>query len=181
VLVAERVADRADPLAHPQRGRIAQRRHRQAGLAVDLDQRDVGVGIGADGAGAKRPPVRELDDDALGAVDDVVVGEDAAVGVDDEAAAGAGLSGGSGMLVRPRRRRPSCPRAVASMLTTAGLMRSTTSAKLIAGAGIDAPLTGRAAPRTALTFGAPADIEDWWTPPATMAPTRRPPRRSARA
>ena len=33
--------------------------------------------------------VRELDDDPLGALDDVVVRQDAAVGVDDEAAAGA--------------------------------------------------------------------------------------------
>ena len=87
VLVAERVADRAHPLAHPQRRRIADRRDRQARLAVDLDQRDVGVGIGADDARAQRPAVRQLDDDPLGALDDMVVGEDAAVGVDDEAAA----------------------------------------------------------------------------------------------
>ena len=93
MLVAERIADRTHPLAHPQRRRIAERRHRQAGLAVDLDQRDVGVGIGADDAGAQAAAVRQLDGDALGALDDVVVRQDAAVGVDDEAAAGAAARG----------------------------------------------------------------------------------------
>ena len=47
-------------------------------------------------------------------------------------------SGASGEPLRPRRRRVSRPRVVASMLTTAGLMRSTTSAKLTGGASAGA-------------------------------------------
>jgi hypothetical protein len=89
VFVAERVANRAHPLTHPQLRRLAERRDRQAALAVHLDQGDVGVRIGADDAGAQRAAVGQFDDDPFGAVDDVVVGQDAAVGVDDEAAAGA--------------------------------------------------------------------------------------------
>ena len=87
MFVAERIADGADPLAHPQHRRVAERRDRQAGLAVDLDQRDVGVGIAADEAGPEASSIRQLDRDAIGAFDDVVVRQDAAVGVDDEAGA----------------------------------------------------------------------------------------------
>ena len=63
------------------------------GLAVDLDQGDVGLRIRADDSGAHAPAVGQLDDDALGAIDDVLVRQDAAVGVDDEAAAGAAARG----------------------------------------------------------------------------------------
>ena len=120
-----------------QRRGIAERRHRQPGLAVDLDERDVGVGIGADHAGAQTAAVRQLDRDALGAIDDVVVRQDAAVGVDDEAAAGAAAHR---IAVVPRRPEVErlveqvraaraagvrgaaggvAPRVVASMFTTA--------------------------------------------------------------
>ena len=56
-------------------------------LPVHLNQRDVGVWIGSHNVRAESPPVGELDGDALGPVDDVVVRQDAAVGVDDEPAA----------------------------------------------------------------------------------------------
>ena len=91
MLVPERVADRAYPLAHPQRCRIAERRHRQPRLTVDLDERDVGVRIGAHDPGAEAAAVGQLDRDPFGAVDYVFVRQDAAVGVDDEAAAGAAM------------------------------------------------------------------------------------------
>ena len=91
VFVAERIADRAHPLAHPQRRGVAERRHGQPRLSVDLDQRDIGVRVGSDDARAHRAAVRQFHGDALGAIDDVVVGEDAAVGVDDEPAAGAAV------------------------------------------------------------------------------------------
>ena len=188
VLVAERVADREDPLAHPQRRRIAERRDRQPGLAVDLDQRDVGVGIGADDARAESPAVRQLHRDPLGAIDDVVVGQDAAVGVDDEAAAGAaprGIALAAGPLsrtvrrtdpadrgsVRLRRLRGSRPRVVASMFTTAGLMRSTTSAKLTSGMAT----AGAAAPSGADGRGRATGRRDGRLdpPPAKIAPTRK--------
>jgi hypothetical protein len=100
VLVAERVADRADPLTHAERRRIAERRNRQTGLAVDFDHRDVGVGVGADHPRTEAAAVGQLHGDPLGAVDDVIVRQDAAVGVDDEAAAGAAVRR---VAIRPRR------------------------------------------------------------------------------
>jgi hypothetical protein len=58
------------------------------------------------------------------------------------------------------------------MLTTAGLIRSTTSAKLTDEAARTA-VAGRATYRPVAGWrGAPAVIADRETPPATMAPTR---------
>ena len=128
---------------------VAERRHRQPASAPSTLISAMSVsGSAPIDARAKRAAVGQLDGDALGAVDDVMVREDAAVGVDDEAAAGAAprrvalAAAGRGRSVRRtdparsgsarfRRLRGSRPRVVASMLTTAGLMRSTTSAKLI--------------------------------------------------
>src|SRR4029077_19998613 len=75
---------------------------------------------------------------------------------------------------RPRRRRDSRPRVVASMLTTAGLMRSTTSAKLIGAATAgELPARGEAGGGPAVLAGAPAETADRAMPPATIAPTRK--------
>ena len=87
MLVAERVADGAHPLAHAQRAGIAKRGDRQTSLAIHLDQRDVGVRIRTDDARTQRAAVGKLDRNPLGAIDHVIVGQDAAVGIDDEAAA----------------------------------------------------------------------------------------------
>ena len=128
------------------------------------------AGIAADDArlaGSGRPT--GVTDDPLAPVDDVMVRQDAAVGVDDEAGAGAAarrIVGIAALGVAPtasqverrvevveirrlRRagRASACrPRALldASMLTTAGLMRSTTSAKSIEAPGREA---GAGAPR----------------------------------
>jgi hypothetical protein len=62
VLVAE-ISDGAHPFAHAERRRVAERRDRQARLAVDLDERDVGVGIGAM-TRVQAAAVRQLDGDA---------------------------------------------------------------------------------------------------------------------
>src|SRR5262245_8207436 len=96
-----------------------------------------------------------------------------------------GPSSGSGgsIEVRPRRRPRSRPRAVASMFTTAGLMRSTMSAKLTRPFR---PGFGRATVRAVDAVeavavdvadvvdraGAPADTAGRAKPPATIAPTR---------
>ena len=42
----------------------------------DLEQRDVGGGIGADQLGGEAAPVRQLDGDLLAGVDHMVVGDD---------------------------------------------------------------------------------------------------------
>ena len=54
-----------------------------------LDQRDVGIRIRADHFGAQGAAVGELHRQALGAFDHVVIGEDVAFGIDQEAGAGA--------------------------------------------------------------------------------------------
>ena len=69
-------------------------------MTVHLDQGDVGVRVGADDPGPKTSTVRELDHDAIRPVDDVVVGQNAAIGIDDEACAGpsAGILAARGTL-----------------------------------------------------------------------------------
>ena len=78
---------------------------------------------------------------------------------------------GGGASVRLRRRRESRALVEASMLTTAGLMRSTTSAKLTVPAGSAAFATAAGALPAFFTSG-PATISDRLMPPATMVPTR---------
>ena len=85
---AERVADRDRRVADLDvLGRAQRQRLEVQALGVDLQQREVGRRVRADDLGLDRLLVGELDRDrVLGrAVDDVVVGEDVAGGVDDEA------------------------------------------------------------------------------------------------
>ncbi len=85
---------------------------------------------------------------------------------------GSKMSGGSGASVRLRRRAPR-PLLVASMLTTAGLMRSTTSAKLTDVPG-GRPAAGWAPERRPAFFrSGPATTADRVMPPAKMVPTRK--------
>ena len=130
--------------------RVAEPHVRQRHGGVDLQHGDIGVGIGADDPGAEAAAVGELHRDALGAVDDVLVGEEMPGGVDEEPGAGAtprrlavarnpnGSFGGP--RGRGRRRRD---RDATSMLTTAGFAASATSAKLAGNAG--APPSGHGA------------------------------------
>src|SRR5438034_1634154 len=78
----------------------------------------------------------------------------------------------SGAPGRPRRPRLSRPRVVASMFTTAGLIRSTTSAKLTSDVDT-APPAGRNAGRAGAFFTVPVRTEAGVKPPAKMAPTRK--------
>ena len=114
-------------------------------LRVDLDQRDVGVGIDAEHARLQAAAVGKLHHDPLGVLDHVVVRQDLAVALDDEAAArlradrARSLRSGIDVIERDRLRGAPPPastaRVVASMLTTAGLMLSATSAKFTSPAG----------------------------------------------
>ena len=89
---AQRAADGDDQLADLERVGLADGRRRQAGR-VDLDDGQVGQRVDAvDGAG-QDPPVLELDVELLAALDDVVVGQDPAVAVEDDARADAGRRG----------------------------------------------------------------------------------------
>ena len=96
--LAERVADGDGPVADAQPVGVAQRQHGQV-VAVDLEHGDVGLGIGAHHLGLEGALVVEGDGDGLGVGDHVVVGQDVAVAVDDEARAGRGHD------PRPLRRR----------------------------------------------------------------------------
>ena len=119
--------------------------------AWNPQQRDVDGRIGADDLAAERPAVRHRDGDPLGALDDVLVGEDEALAIDDEPAARAlpgGLEVARPVAVVRRRARAADARAsldVASILTTAALMRSATSAKLTTPASAAPPAWPRAA------------------------------------
>ena len=92
---AEGIPDGAHPLPDPQRVRVAERRDRQGIARVHLQKRNVNRRIRPDHLGAERPSVDERDRHAVSARDDVMVRQDEAGGVDDEAAARA--------LARPRR------------------------------------------------------------------------------
>ncbi len=85
----ERVADHHHPVADPGAVAVAELQVLEAGAGIDLEQRQVGRRVGAlDLRGVVA--VAEMDLDLRGAFDDVIVGDDQAVGRDDEAAA-AGL------------------------------------------------------------------------------------------
>ncbi len=71
-------------------GRAERQRLRVQPLGVDLQQREIGRWVLADDRRLERLLVGELHSDRVGrgAVDHVVVGEDVAAGIDDEARAG---------------------------------------------------------------------------------------------
>ncbi len=89
---AERIADRHHPVADPDRLRIAEADERQI-VALDLEHGEVGRGVAPDQGRLELAAVRQGHGDLLdrGAGprrrDDVVVGDDVAVGRDDEARA----------------------------------------------------------------------------------------------
>ena len=82
------VADGDGQLPDLEGGRVAQLDGRQV-RGVDLDQREVGVGVDALDGALELPAVREDHVDRVGILDDVAVGEDEPVRVDDHAGAGA--------------------------------------------------------------------------------------------
>ena len=88
----ERAADGDHELADLERVGLADRGGRQAGR-VDLDDGEVGQRVDAVDRAGQDPAVLELDVELLAALDDVVVGQDPAVAVEDDARADAGLAG----------------------------------------------------------------------------------------
>ena len=81
---AERAADGDDQLADLERIGLADRRGREAGR-VDLDDREVGQRVDAVDRARQHAAVLQLDVELLATLDDVVVGEDPAVRVEDDA------------------------------------------------------------------------------------------------
>ncbi len=86
----EGVADREHHVAHGERFGVPERDGRQR-VEVDLEHRQIALGVGADLRGPHVAAVEQRDPDLVGAFDDVVVGEDVAVLAHDHAGAQAGL------------------------------------------------------------------------------------------
>src|SRR4029450_7544451 len=82
--------DRDHGIPHLHLFGLAEREGADAVGVVDLEQRDVGGGIGADDLRALGVTVAQLDLDVLGALDDMRVGEYVPVVVDQEARARGG-------------------------------------------------------------------------------------------
>ena len=83
----ERVADRHHPVADPHRVRIAERDGGQRRVRLHAQHRKIGLLVLAHQFGGEAAAVREVDRDFVGALDDVIVGDDDAAGVDHEARA----------------------------------------------------------------------------------------------
>ena len=81
---AEGIAHGEHDVAHFDRIGVAERDRFQV-AGVDLEQREVARLVGADHLGAQRAAVGQIDFDFIGAVDDVIVRQDVAVGRHDDA------------------------------------------------------------------------------------------------
>ena len=142
---AERIADGHHPVAHPKLAVVAEFDGGKRLVAFHLDERHIGGGVSADQLGIELAAIRQLHGNLGTVIDDVVVGDDVARLVDDEAGSDA-----DGFL-----RHPALAKALEELaegfryvlgqllgglagsgsdstvtLTTAGLTRSTRSAKL---------------------------------------------------
>src|SRR5262249_25533003 len=80
---AERIADRDNPVADT-RSLVGERDVGEVAAAIDLDEREIGAGIGADHLGAEGLAIVHHDLDGLRVVHDVVVGHRVAVRADEE-------------------------------------------------------------------------------------------------
>ena len=83
---AERVADRQHDVADLHRVGVAEHERRQV-LRVDLHDREVGRGVGADDLRGERAVVGQLDLDVVDTLHDMVVGQDVAILARDDAGA----------------------------------------------------------------------------------------------
>ena len=82
----ERAADRDDGVADDESAGVAERKREQLGHGrIDLQDREICRGIGADHMCGEALAVPELDGKGAGTFDDVRVGHDVAVTVEDEA------------------------------------------------------------------------------------------------
>ena len=88
---AKRVAHRQDDVADARPVGVAERQRRQA-RGLHVEHRQVGRLVDAHDLGVELAPVGQHDADAVRAVDDMRVGHDAAIGLDDHAAAQTALA-----------------------------------------------------------------------------------------
>src|SRR5260370_19958172 len=83
----ERVADCDYPVSHLRFARITECRGRQLFLAVDFDKREVGLRVLADNLRSELPLIHQRHVDRIRMPDNVLVGENVAVGADYDARA----------------------------------------------------------------------------------------------
>jgi len=102
----ERIADRDHPFAEPQFVGIAELDRLERLVGAHLQQRQIGFGVAADDLCFQRAAVVEDDIDLVRVGDHVVVGNDEAGRIDDEAGA---------QRVHPMRRRWACAFLVARL------------------------------------------------------------------
>ena len=86
-LQAVGAADGQDPVSPPHAVRVAQPGDFQRLAGIDLDHRQVGEAVAADDLGGKFLARDQFHPNLIGAVDDVIVGEDVPLGVDHESRA----------------------------------------------------------------------------------------------
>src|SRR6266699_2240878 len=136
---AERRADRDDPFADFEPVRIAHPYGGQPG-GVDLDQREIGASVRADDASLEFALVGQANGDLIRGVHYVRVGENVAVGTDDEARTErTALEIARALSAGPRRARDEAPEEIVErivFLEVRNLRRSTAFAYL-SGADID--------------------------------------------
>src|SRR5206468_12704039 len=114
---AERVAHREDNVAHTNAVGVAKGKRVKIGR-VDLDERQIARLVGADYFRVERAAVAQFDADLVRAVDDVVVGQNVAVGRRNDARSEAAL------LERRRTARSAAlPELVAEELTEEVVVR----------------------------------------------------------
>ena len=80
----ERIPDRDHPITHPRRA-VGKLDERKVAFAVDLDQREIGLFVGADDLGRIACAIVSGDLDRFGVIDDVVVGHRISISGDEEA------------------------------------------------------------------------------------------------
>ena len=84
---SERITDREDEIADAGNRRIADR-HIGQSVGIDLDDRDVGAGVGPDQLGVVNGAVNQRNLDFVGIADNVVIGQDqSAFGIHDDTGA----------------------------------------------------------------------------------------------
>ena len=82
---AERVADGDGDVADFGTITVAHADHRQPGAAgIDLEQRQIETGIGKYHLGRKLAAIRQRDKNLIGTADNMIVGDDQAIGADDD-------------------------------------------------------------------------------------------------
>ena len=88
------MADGQYPIADLQLVAVAQGGGGQAMVGLDPQHGEVGLFIGLDVRGTKLLAVGEFHQDFIGPFDDMIVGEDDALGIDDDAGTEPGRAGG---------------------------------------------------------------------------------------